>query len=632
MARTGQKLINYHSSGSSEIVLNNLDYGEIAVRHKPEQPELIIKTGTNTKAVFIDSNAVNVAIDNKLTATTVDVNGIKEAISALTESAASLSAAIQTVDNKYDGITDSLTETLNNVSGDLYSFSSYVQTNYSPTTAITQSANTLHNEITALTSELGTQSGRINTISANYATTAYVQSAVQTASDSIYASATSYTQTVSGNIRNFITANYATTTAVTNSANTLHNEITALTSELGTQSGRIDTISANYATTAYVQSAVQTASDSIYASATSYTQTVSGNIRSFITANYATTTAVTSSANTLHNEITANTAAIGSLSGRLDNFESSITETINEKLSTVYKYKGSKPNYESLPTTGNSNGDVWNVEAAHGNVPAGTNYAWVEETSSWDALAGIVDLSAYAKTTAVTQSANTLHNEITAVTSELGTQSGRIDTISANYATTAYAQSAAASAYTSATSFTQTVSGRIRNFITANYATTTAVTNSANTLHNEITALTSELGKQSGRIDTISASYATTAYAQSAAASAYTSATSYTQTVSGYIRNYITANYATTTAVTNSANTLHNEITANTAALGTLSGRVDTIEPLVNSALQGFKMTGTSATSVSGNQTKQSGAIANYTAGGLATLDLSNLVIDCGDF
>ena len=117
-----------------------------------------------------------------------------------------------------------------------------------------------------------------------------------------------------------------------------------------------------------------------------------------------------------------------------------------------------------------------------------------------------------------------------------------------------------------------------------------------------------------------------------AADSAYASATSYTQTVSGYIRNYITANYATTTAVTSSANTLHNEITANTAALSTLSGRVDTIEPKANSALQGFKLTGTSATTGTDNQTTQYGAVANFTTGGNATLDLSNLIIDCGDF
>lgn len=53
--------------------------------------------------------------------------------------------------------------------------------------------------------------------------------------------------------------------------------------------------------------------------------------------------------------------------------------------------------------------------------------------------------------------------------------------------------------------------------------------------------------------------------------------------------------------------------------------------PKINSALQSFKLTGTSATTT-GNQSSQYGAVANYTAEGNATLDLSNIVIDCGDF
>lgn len=51
---------------------------------------------------------------------------------------------------------------------------------------------------------------------------------------------------------------------------------------------------------------------------------------------------------------------------------------LKSDLSTVYRYKGSKANYASLPTEGNETGDVWNVEAT------GMNYAWDGE--KWDAL------------------------------------------------------------------------------------------------------------------------------------------------------------------------------------------------------------------------------------------------------
>ena len=74
-------------------------------------------------------------------------------------------------------------------------------------------------------------------------------------------------------------------------------------------------------------------------------------------------------------------------------------EAINAKASTAYKYKGSKATYDELPAEDNEVGDVWNVVAAHGTTPAGTNYAWTGD--AWDALGGLVDLSTY-QTKAIT--------------------------------------------------------------------------------------------------------------------------------------------------------------------------------------------------------------------------------------
>ena len=66
---------------------------------------------------------------------------------------------------------------------------------------------------------------------------------------------------------------------------------------------------------------------------------------------------------------------------------------LKSQLSGVFHFKGTKATYEELPAEDNVIGDVWNVTAAHGNIPAGTNYAW--DGTQWDALGGEVDLSSY---------------------------------------------------------------------------------------------------------------------------------------------------------------------------------------------------------------------------------------------
>lgn len=73
---------------------------------------------------------------------------------------------------------------------------------------------------------------------------------------------------------------------------------------------------------------------------------------------------------------------------------------VKAKLSTVYKYVGTVASYDKLPSTGVLNGDVYNVEAAYGNFPAGTNYAAIVDAKgaiSWDALGGSIDTSDFAQ-------------------------------------------------------------------------------------------------------------------------------------------------------------------------------------------------------------------------------------------
>ncbi len=70
-------------------------------------------------------------------------------------------------------------------------------------------------------------------------------------------------------------------------------------------------------------------------------------------------------------------------------------------ISSVYKYKGSVSTYADLPSTGQTVGDVYNVETADAthDIKAGDNVAW--NGTTWDVLSGVVDLSAYATISAM---------------------------------------------------------------------------------------------------------------------------------------------------------------------------------------------------------------------------------------
>ena len=78
-------------------------------------------------------------------------------------------------------------------------------------------------------------------------------------------------------------------------------------------------------------------------------------------------------------------------------------ENLNQKVSSVFVYKGTKAAYANLPTADNIKGDVWNVEQGFtlgGKIyPAGTNVAW--NGSTWDPLGGELDLSNYFNKTEV---------------------------------------------------------------------------------------------------------------------------------------------------------------------------------------------------------------------------------------
>ena len=117
---------------------------------------------------------------------------------------------------------------------------------------------------------------------------------------------------------------------------------------------------------------------------------------------------------------------------------------IDNKVSSVYKYKGSVATYAALPSTGQVVGDVYNVEEN------GANYAW--DGTTWDKLGETIDLSpyllqtdaaaTYATITNLNKKANTSSPTLTgtpkAPTAAAGTNTTQI-------ATTAFVQTAIAS-------------------------------------------------------------------------------------------------------------------------------------------------------------------------------------------
>lgn len=134
---------------------------------------------------------------------------------------------------------------------------------------------------------------------------------------------------------------------------------------------------ADYATAAQGKKA-DTALQSVSASG-------AGNLTLSVASKSGTTQAISGSLNT--STVSSNGTGLTTAS----DVKTYVDSAVNKAVSSALKYKGSCT-YAELPKSP-AQGDVYNVTDKHGNVPAGTNYAWNGE--SWDALAGSVDLSPY---------------------------------------------------------------------------------------------------------------------------------------------------------------------------------------------------------------------------------------------
>lgn len=164
----------------------------------------------------------------------------------------------------------------------------------------------------------------------------------------------------------------------------------------------------------------------------------------------------------------------------------SVNAAINTAISSVYRFKGSVATYDDLPTEDLTIGDVYNV------IDTGDNYAWTGTT--WDKLAGDIDLSAYATTANVTQAIST-------ATNDMATQTWVTGTALADYATTASVTSAIESAtddMATQTWVTTTIGEELADYATTSnvqtyvteqlqpYATTANVTQNIATATNDM--------------------------------------------------------------------------------------------------------------------------------------------------
>ena len=374
MARKNQKLINYHTSSKTAMPSgSSVDFGEIVVRHNAETPELLIKIGEDSFGVFQASGAVQTAINTAVSAAQSTLN---TTISGLQSDVKSLSSATKTLIDEVSAATKATYATK---------------------------------------AELKSTSGSI--------ITAY-EKAVGDAKIEIYDSATTFATKAKDDA----------ITAAAASATTLLGLVDAVDERVDTVSGDLNTfktdVADTYETKDNVSTAITAAKDSVYLSAT--TAAAADAKTKADTAYSSATTAAAASAETLNNSIEAVDGKVGTLSGnvhtRIEGLKTDLTDTINEKVATAYRFQGSCT-YAELASKEKVNGYVWNVTDAHDNVPAGTNYAWSEEENKWDALGGIVDLSPYATTTYVDSAITKVNQTNTNLKSDIDSLSSATKTL-----------------------------------------------------------------------------------------------------------------------------------------------------------------------------------------------------------
>lgn len=578
MARKKQQLINYHTSSKTNMPSgSDVTYGELVVRHAEEKPELLIKVGENKFATFIASGAIETAINAAQTTLEGSVGALENSVSALSASVVNNYWTSATTDTK-----------IGNAKTEL------IGANTDATTA--------------------------DTI---WAAKNYADAQDKVLSGNLY----DHISVVSGNIENSISTVQQDVAALKAFSGVVESDYATKTEVQTAKDAAVTSAYTNAKADVIGTSADNAEADTVYgakAYASSLTHTLSGNVVAAI--------------DEATSDVSDLSGSVVELSGAVVTMSADMKTYIDNELSTVYTYKTSVADMEALNAIENPEvGDVYNVVAANGEpgdddyTPAGTNYAW--NGSEWDALGGTVDLSAYATNDAlnyVSGQVETLQSADAAVKTALSAVSSTLFTVSASVVND-YALSAntaaeiekakteaeiASSAYTD--SQIQMLSG-----ITSAY-----VASELSSVKSDITGLKSFTAETAATHDEVAAQSAATF--NSAYTAAVASAESYTNTISGQVLTTIRGD------VSESGNTLgaiEDRIDGIDGRLTTVEGNVSNLTASAtnwNSMVAGSVTGGTLATVETASSTEWGAKMA--TEAQTIKLDLSELVIDCGDF
>lgn len=448
MARTNQRLINYHTSDKTAMPSgSSVDYGEIVVRHNEEAPELLIKVGTDSFGVFQASGAVNTAIN---TAVSIAKSALEKSISDLETS---LSGHVGTFDKFKENVekTYATKEELKSASGSI--ITAYTKmigdakleaigtaSGYTDT-QVSAAEERLNTAITDVASDLDALSEVVESISTNigdnYVTSADLKTTVETlegkistAKDDAISSGKTYTDA------QIVAAKSYTDTQIKTSETTTKGLIDGVASDLDkldkTVAANKKYVEDNYVLTTTLNnkvsdltSSIATAKAEAIGDASAYTDT------QFAAAKEYSDGKLSAATETLKGNIANVSSSVSTLSANvhttITNVQTALTQTINNKVATAYRYQGSVDDYADLPKnlTSGETGYVYNVANANGHIPAGTNYAW--NGTAWDALGGIVDLTPYAKASDVKTTVEGINQRIEGVESSVNTLSGNTD-------------------------------------------------------------------------------------------------------------------------------------------------------------------------------------------------------------
>ena len=513
MARKNQRLINFHTSGLTSMPqASDVHYGEIVVRHNEQQPELLIKVNESEFGVIPGSGAVasaiSVAVKDVTDYIDEEVSTIEGNIADLQEAVSGISTDIgeNYVSNK---AFEKAQEELFNSATTVASEDATAKVNTAKeelNNSITAATNTLQNSIDAVDEKADANAQALADYKTEVSDTYETKANVVTAINSVYASATTAAADDAQAKAN--TAKTDAINAAAVSANTLLGLIDSVDDKVDADVKALADYKTEVSDTYETKANVVTAINSVYASAT--TAADADATAKVNAAKEELNNSITAATNTLQNSIDAVDDKVDALSGdvhtTIENLETALTETINNKVATAYRFQGSCT-YAELASKEKVNGYVWNVTDAHGNTPAGTNYAWSEDAQTWDALGGTIDLSPYALKTEVTAATKTLQDNIDTANSRIDAVSGNLNTfktdVANTYETKANVVTAINSVYASAT--TAADADATAKVNAAKEELNNSITAATNTLQNSIDAVDDKVDALSGVTETVKA-------------------------------------------------------------------------------------------------------------------------------